>query len=187
MTEKGHRQLVADLARKTLEQIDPDSEELKLFNIYSEDYFRSPKKALEGMKVKETPVGGGFGVGEAILIYILLWLGQKVADKAIDRLLDRGFDFIEKDLSQAQPSNPALRLLKQLLQKLGLWTVKSTPLDLSTLPPLTIIQQQQVREETLADPDVKALALEYQISDIQIVRWVDATVANLPVKPNQPL
>lgn len=184
MTEKGSKQLAADLARKTLEQIEPESEELRLFDIYSEDYFRSPKKALERMK--DTPMGGG-GIGEAILVFILLKLADKAIEKLLDKGLDKGLDFIEKDLSKDQPSNPALRLFKRLLQKLGFGTVKSPPLDLSILPPVTIAQQQEIRERILADFEVKALIRESQLSEAQIVRLIDQTVANLPVKPNQPL
>jgi len=188
MTEEGYQQLVEDLARKTLEQIKPESEELKQFDIYSEEYFRSPKKALEGMQVKDRPAGTGFGIGEIVLAPILLWLGSKIAEKVTDKLLEGGLNLMSEDFSKDEPSNLVIRFFKGLLKKLGLGSaVKSAPLELSMLPPLTIVEKQQLRQQTLADPEVKALVSKYKLSDTLIVSLVDKMVANLPVNPNHPL
>lgn len=185
MTETTHNQLVVDLARKTLEQIEPKSKELERFDIYSEEYFRSPKQALAGMEVKNRPLGSGFGIGEIILVPILLWLGGKIADKVTDKLLDRGLNLMVTGVSQEEPSNPALRLIKRLLQKLGFGkTVKSTSAELAILPPLTIAEKQALRAETLVDPQVKALVSKYQLSETLLVSLVDAMVDNLPINPN---
>lgn len=185
MTETAHNQLVADLARKTLEQIKPGSKDLELFDIYSEEYFRLPQQALAGMEVKNRPLGSGFGIGEIILVPILLWLGGKIADKVTDKLLDRGLHLMVSGLSQDESANPALRLIKRLLQKFGFGkTVKSTPAELAILPPLTIAEKQALRAETLVDPEVKALVSRYQLSETLIVSLVDAMVANLPINPN---
>ncbi|KAM3114000.1 hypothetical protein [Phormidesmis sp. 146-33] len=185
MTEEGRKQLVEDLARKTLEQIEPESKELKQFDIYSEEYFRSPQKALEGMQVKDRPAGSGLGIGEIVLIPILLWLGSKIADKVTDKILDRGWNLMIEDLSKDEPANPVIRFLKSLFRKLDFGrAVKSTPSKLSILPPLTIAEKQELRQETLADPEVKALVSQYKLSDALLVSLVDAMVANLPVNPN---
>ena len=189
MTEEWHQQFVEDLARRTLEQIEPESKELKQFAIYSEEYFRSPKKVLEGMQVKDTPVGSGFGIGEIVLAPILLWLGSKIADKVTDKILEGGLKLMSEDFSKDEPSNLVIRFFKGLLKKLGLGSaVKSASLELSMLRPLTIVEKHQLlRQQTLADPEVKALVSEYKLSDTLILRLVDAMVANLPVNPNQPL
>jgi len=188
MTEKGSQQLVEDLARKTLEQIEPASKELKQFDIYSEEYFRSPEKALEGMQIKDRPVGSGFGIGEIVLAPILLWLGSKIAEKVTDKLIEGGLNLLSEDFSKNEPSSPVIRFLKGFLKKLGFRSaVKSPPLALSMLPPLTIVEKQQLRQQTLADPEVKALVSKYKLSDALVVSLVDAMVANLPVNPNQPL
>lgn len=188
MTEEVRQQFVEDLARKTLEQIEPESKELKQFDIYSEEYFRSPKKALEGMQVKDRPVGSGFGIGEIVLAPILLWLGSKIAEKVTDKLLEGGLNLLSEDFSKDEPSNPVIRFFKGFLKKLGFGSaVKSAPLELSMLPPLTIVEKQQLRQQTLADPEVKALVSKYNLSDTLIVSLVDAMVAYLPVNPNQPL
>lgn len=183
MTKQGRKQFVENLARKTLEQVDPESKDLELFDIYSEEYFQYPKKALEGMQVKDRPVGSGFGIGEIILVPIILWLGSKIADKVIDKLLDRGWNLIIEDLSKDEPSNPVIRFFKNLLNKFGLKSAaKSTSLDLSILPPLTILEKQQLCQETLADSEVKALVSQYNLSDTLIASLVDAMVANLPAQ-----
>ena len=188
MTEKGSQQLVEDLARKTLEQIEPASKELKQFDIYSEEYFRSPKKALEGMQVKDRPVGSGFGIGEIVLAPILLWLGSKILEKVTDKILEGGWNLVSEDFSKDEPSNSVIRFLKGVLKKLGLGNVaRSAPLELSMIPPLTIVEKQQLRQQTLADPEVKALVSRYELSDTLIVNLVDAMVANLPVNPDSPL
>ncbi|NEO70607.1 hypothetical protein [Moorena sp. SIO3H5] len=186
MTKQERQQFVENLARKTMEQVEPESKDLELFDIYSEEYFKYPKKALEGMQVKDRPVGSGFGIGEIILVPILLWLGSKIADKVIDKLLDRGWNLIVEDLSKDKPSNPIIRFLKNILKKFGFKSAakstKSTPLDLSILPPLTIVEKQQLRQETLAEPEVKALVSQYNLSDTLIVSLIDAMVANLPAQ-----
>ena len=185
MTEEGRQQLVEDLARKTLEQIEPGSKELRQFDIYSEEYFRSPKKALEGMQVKDRPAGSGLGIGEIVLIPILLWLGSKLADKVTDKILERGWSFMVEDLSKDEPSNPVIRFLKSLFRRLDFGrAVTSTPSKLSILPPLTIAEKQELCQETLADPEVKALVSKYKLSDALLVSLVDAMVVNLPVNPN---
>jgi hypothetical protein len=185
MIKKKSQQLVEDLARKTLEQIEPASKELKQFDIYSEEYFRSPKKALEGMQIKDRPIGSGFGIGEIVLAPILLWLGSKIADKVTDKLLERGLNLLSEDFSRDKPSSPVVRFLKEFLKKIGFVSaVKSPPLELSILPPLTMIEKQHLQQQTLADPEVKALVSKYKLSETLIVSLVDAMVANLPVTPN---
>lgn len=188
MAKEGREQFVEDLARKTLVQIEPESRELEQFDIYSEEYFRSPKKALEGMQVKDKPVGSGFGIGEIVLVPILLWLGSKIAEKATDKLLERGWNLLSEDFSKDEPSSAVTRFLKGFLKKMGFGSVvKPQPLELSMLPPLTIVEKQQLRQQTLADPEVKALVSKYKLSNTLIESLVDAMVANLPVNSNQPL
>jgi hypothetical protein len=188
MAESENQKLIEDLARKTLEQIEPGSKELKQFDIYSEEYFKSPKKALEGMEVKDRPLGSGFGIGEIILIPFLLWLGGKITDKVTDKLLEHTLSFAAEDMSKDEPSSPILRFIKQFLRKVGFEReVKTRPLELSMLPSLTITEKQELRKETLADPEVKALVSRYNLSNELVVKLVDAMVANLPINSNQSL
>ena len=172
MTQDRRKQFVADLAFKTLEQIEPGSRELDDFEIYSEEYFKSPKKVLDGMEVKDRPIGSGLGVGEVLLTPVLLWLGGKIADKVTDMILDR----LINDIAQDRPSNPVIRFFKNFLSKFGVGKKAKSTLP----PPLTIRQKQVIREETLADPEVKALVSKYKLSNDLVVNLVDAMVANLP-------
>ncbi|MGH7999436.1 MAG: hypothetical protein ACREPR_08425 [Brasilonema sp.] len=170
MTEALRNQLVADLARGTLEQIEPDSDELELFEATSEEFFRNPDRVFEGVQVKDRPLGSGFGIGEIILTPVLLWLANKLLDLAWSLVVQKP---IENKLSER-----VNRFINRLLSKLGL--VK--PAETSTFPTLTPTQLQQLREKTLADAQLQKLVREYKLSNAMMARLVNVMVANIPVK-----
>jgi hypothetical protein len=168
--ESSNQQLIANLAYDTLKQVNPDSEEIPLFQVTQEAYFRNPQKALEGVKVEDRPVGSGLGIGEALLTPVLLWLGGK--------LLDLAWDLVKKPIEE-ELSDPVSRFIRRLFKQLGLFK-QPKPV---TLPVLTLKQQQQLRQMTLADAEVQQLAAHYSLAPELTIKLVDVMVSKIPTSP----
>jgi hypothetical protein len=167
MITNTRHETVEELALKSLKDIEPNSDELDLFNATSEEYFSNPDQVLEGIKVEDKPAGIGFGIGEILLTPVLLWLGNK--------LLDLAWGLVKKPLEE-ELGPPVGRFIKKLLKKFGI-VKEAKP---TTFPPLTPPELQQLRQQALADSELKRLVAEYKLSDALAVKLVDTMIANIP-------
>lgn len=167
MLTDSRQQTVEELALKSLKDIEPNSDELEFFDATSEEYFRNPDRVLEGAKVEDRPVGSGFGIGEVLLAPVLLWLGSK--------LLDLAWSLVKKPIEE-ELGPPVSRFIKKLLKKFGI-VKEAKP---TTFPPLTPPELQQLRQQALADSELKRLVAEYKLSDALAVKLVDTMIANIP-------
>ena len=165
--ETSRQQSVANLAYSTLEQIAPDSQELGLFQATQEEYFRNPQRALDGIQVDDRPVGSGLGIGEIILTPVLLWIGGK--------LLDLAWELVKAPVEE-ELSGPVSRFIRRLLQRLGL-AKESRSAD---FPVLTLAQQQQLRQKTLADHELQQLVKQYALAPELTTQLVNVMVSKIP-------
>jgi hypothetical protein len=165
--DNPRQQPVAELAYETLQQLEPDSQELALFQATQEEYFRNPQRALDGMRVKDRPIGSGLGIGELILTPVLLWLGGK--------LLDLAWDLVKKPIEE-ELSDPVSRFIRQLLQRFGL--VKPDQPD--HFPALTPAQKEQLQRLTLADGEFQKLAKQHALAPDLTTQLVTVMVNQIP-------
>ena len=128
MTEAVENQLIADVAREQVAQMAP--QELPLYRVTSEAYFKNPNKALGGQANKDEKLGFGTGAELAFLTPVVLAVTTEVVKFIAGE--------IRKSV-EAESSGLIREYVKRMFKKFRPEEPEKVP------PPLTVEQAKQVR------------------------------------------
>ena len=118
--EKTQNQLITDVTREVIVQLAP--QEVPLFRVTSEAYFKDPEKTLKGKKSKDEMLG--FGIGGAVTILtpialavtteVVLFVVEEVKKSIKEESSSLANDIVKKMFKRFRPAGDEVKQIPTL-------------------------------------------------------------------------